>query len=234
MGFGTRKGRRTNGSGSGAASYDELRRVMVRDQIRSRGIVTPRLLEALLEVPRHEFIPEEFAHLAYADQPLPIGAGQTISQPFIVAAMTDALELTGSERVLEVGTGSGYQAALLAQLAREVFSIESHPELAREAEQRLHQMGYTNVRVRAGDGTLGWPEAAPFDGIIVTAAAPSLPPPLVEQLAEGGRLVIPVGEEHQQELLQVIRRGEEVVQRSLHYVRFVPLVGQYGWQRPPG
>jgi len=213
---------------------DEARREMVAEQIRERGIVTPAVLEAFLAVPRHEFVPPEYLPLAYTDQPLPIGEGQTISQPFMVAAMTEALELTGSERVLEVGTGSGYQAAVLSRLAREVFSVESHASLAEAAAERLTRLGCTNVHIRTGDGTLGWPEHAPYDAIVVTAAAPRVPPPLADQLAEGGRLVIPVGDEHQQELLRLRKKGAQMLSEVLHYCRFVPLVGRYGWPAAGG
>ena len=209
--------------------FAELRRQMVDEQIRERGIGSPRVLEALLAVPRHLFVPAESMSAAYADQPLPIGEGQTISQPFMVAAMTDALELCGNECVLEVGTGSGYQAALLSLLAAEVYTIESHASLALAARERLELLGYSNVHAHAGDGTLGLPAAAPFNAIVVTAAAPRIPSPLVEQLAEGGRLVIPVGRPDQQELLQVRKTGGQTTSRVLHYCRFVPLVGRHGW-----
>jgi protein-L-isoaspartate(D-aspartate) O-methyltransferase len=212
------------------AAFAELRRTMVGEQIRERGVSSPRVLEALLVVPRHKFVPEEAVGAAYADQPLPIGEGQTISQPYMVAVMTEALELTGSERVLEVGTGSGYQAAVLSRLAREVYTVESHASLAVAARRRLARLDYGNVHVHAGDGTLGLPDAAPFDGIVVTAAAPKIPPPLLEQLAEGGRLVIPVGQADHQELLQVRKIGGETISRVLHYCRFVPLMGRYGWR----
>jgi protein-L-isoaspartate(D-aspartate) O-methyltransferase len=206
------------------------RRAMVEEQIRGRGVGSPRLLEALLTVPRHKFVPEESIGAAYADQPVPIGEGQTISQPYMVAVMTEALELTGTERVLEVGTGSGYQAAVLSLLAREIYSVESHAALAVAARRRLARLGYRNVYVHAGDGTLGLPEFALFDAIVVTAAAPKIPPPLLEQLAEGGRMVIPVGQSENQELLQVRKVGGETTSRVLHYCRFVPLVGRHGWR----
>ncbi len=212
------------------ADFAELRRAMVDEQIRERGVSSPRLVEALLAVPRHRFVPEESVSAAYADQPLPIGQGQTISQPYMVAVMTEALELTGSERVLEVGTGSGYQAAVLSLLAREVYTVESNTSLAMAARRRLARLGYANVHVHAGDGTLGLPELAPFDAIVVAAAAPKTPPPLIEQLAEGGRLVIPVGQADHQELLQVRKTGGQTTSRVLHYCRFVPLVGRYGWR----
>jgi len=217
-----------------AENLAEQRRAMVEEQLRERGVGSPRVLEAMLAVPRHLFVPAECIAGAYADQPLPIGEGQTISQPYMVAVMTEALELTDDERVLEIGTGSGYQAAVLSLLAREVYTIESHASLSLAARQRLAQLGYKNVHVHTGDGTLGLPELAPFDGIVVTAAAPRVPPPLVEQLAEGGRLVIPVGQSDQQELLQVRKTGDRTISRVLHYCRFVPLVGRYGWQQSNG
>ena len=207
----------------------EQRRAMVREQIRDRGIVAPRLLEAFLSVPRHLFVPEEFRSAAYADQPLPIGEGQTISQPFMVAAMTAALELAGTERVLEIGTGSGYQAAVLSLLALEVHSVERSAALAEAAQARLLELGYRNVHVHVGDGSLGWPDAAPYHASIVTAGAPRVPAPLVEQLVEGGRLVVPVGDAQQQELLLVRRYGAKTTSQLLHYCRFVPLVGRHGW-----
>jgi protein-L-isoaspartate(D-aspartate) O-methyltransferase len=215
-----------------AQEYSELRRAMVREQIRDRGIRARNVLDAMLAVPRHLFVPEEFRAAAYADQPLPIGEGQTISQPFMVAAMTVALELTGTERVLEIGTGSGYQAAILSLLAQELHTVERSTTLAQRAAERLTHLGYANVHVHAADGTLGWAEAAPYEGIIVTAAAPRVPPPLVEQLADGGRLVIPVGDEYQQELLLVRKAGEQTTSQVLHYCRFVPLVGLHGWHEP--
>jgi protein-L-isoaspartate(D-aspartate) O-methyltransferase len=208
-----------------------LRRAMVEEQIRRRGISTPRVLEAFLAVPRHEFVPHALSALAYSDGPLSIGEGQTISQPFMVAAMTDALELTGDERALEIGTGSGYQAALLSRLAREVHSIERNAALAEAARERLARLGYANVTVHQGDGTLGLPEQAPFAAIVVTAASPGIPPPLIEQLAEGGRLVIPVGDAQQQECLLVRKVAGGTSQTLLHYCRFVPLVGRHGWQQ---
>jgi len=212
------------------AVFAEQRRAMVDEQIRERGVCSPRLIQALLAVPRHKFVPEESVGAAYADQPLPIGEGQTISQPYMVAVMTEAMELTGNERVLEVGTGSGYQAAVLSRLAREVYTVEAHTSLATAARHRLARLGYHNVHVHAGDGTLGLPEFAPFDAIVVTAAAPKIPPPLIELLAEGGRLVIPVGQSDHQELLQVRKTGGEITSLVLHYCRFVPLVGRHGWR----
>jgi protein-L-isoaspartate(D-aspartate) O-methyltransferase len=206
------------------------RHEMVGRQLRKRGIRDERVLAAMLSVPRHEFVAPEFAADAYSDHPLPIGHGQTISQPFMVAAMAEALELSGSERVLEIGAGSGYQAAVLSLLAREVHTVEMQEDLAREGAERLRRLGYSNVRVHVGDGTLGWPEEAPFDAIVVTAAAPEIPPPLAAQLANGGRLIIPVGTPEEQRLLRVEKRDNEFSTRPLYHCRFVPLLGQYGWK----
>jgi protein-L-isoaspartate(D-aspartate) O-methyltransferase len=197
---------------------------MVKEQIEGRGIKDPLTLAALRKVPRHLFVPPSAAGEAYGDSPLPIGHGQTISQPYIVAFMTEALGLRGGESVLEVGTGSGYQAAVLAEIAGKVHTIEIVPELAEEARERLARLGYRNVEVRAGDGYLGWPEAAPFDAIIVGAAAPRIPEPLKQQLKDGGRLVLPVGDEYQ-ELIVVTRRGSLYDERRVLPVRFVPMTG---------
>jgi protein-L-isoaspartate(D-aspartate) O-methyltransferase len=212
--------------------FAALRRDMADHQIRSRGIRDPRVLEAMSTVPRHEFVPPEERALAYSDQPLPIGEGQTISQPFMVAAMAEAMELAGNERVLEVGTGCGYQAAVLALLARDVYTVEFQAALAEAARERLARLGYGNVYVKIGDGTLGWPEAAPYDAILVTAGAPSMPPPLLEQLAEGGRLVIPIGTPEFQELRRVRKKEGRTTQEVLYDCRFVPLLGRYGWRDP--
>lgn len=217
------------------ARVDEFaaaRRAMVEDQIRKRGVVSPRVLEAMLSVPRHEFVPDQFRNDAYADKPLPIGEGQTISQPFMVGAMTEALELTGSERVLEIGTGSGYQAAVLSLLAREVISVESHTSLALAAQERLMRLGYANVHVHNGDGSPGFADAAPYDAILITAAAPGIPALLAGQVREGGRLVIPVGSQENQELLQARKEDGVLHSRVLFDCRFVPLLGRYGWSRP--
>jgi len=202
---------------------------MVERQIRARGISSSRVLEAMMAVPRHEFVPASMRAEAYADKAISIGEGQTISQPYMVAAMTDALELTGNERVLEVGTGSGYQAAVLSLLAREVLSVESHPTLARAAQQRLERLGFTNVHVHTGDGSVGLAEAGPFDAILITAAAPEVPPLLGAQLREGGRLVAPIGSHVDQELVQVRKVNGELRSRALFGCRFVPLVGRHGW-----
>jgi protein-L-isoaspartate(D-aspartate) O-methyltransferase len=217
---------------AGVDKFAAARRAMVEEQIRRRGIASPRVLEAMLSVRRHEFVPAEFQADAYADKPLPIGEGQTISQPFMVAAMSEALELAGSERVLEIGTGSGYQAAVLSRLAREVISIESHTSLALAAQERLARLGYANVHVHNGDGSLGFADAAPYEAILITAAAPEIPPLLAGQLCEGGRLVIPVGSQENQELLQARKESGGLHSRVLFDCRFVPLLGRYGWSRP--
>jgi protein-L-isoaspartate(D-aspartate) O-methyltransferase len=208
---------------------ESARSDMVERQLRKRDIRSPRVLEAMNSVPRHLFVPPEHIGDAYADTPLPIGVGQTISQPFMVAAMAEALLLEGSEKVLEIGAGSGYQAAVLSLLAREVIAIESQPALADVARSRLAKLGYNNVRVETGDGSLGWPPDAPYDAILVTAAAPYVPPPLLEQLADRGRLVIPVGPAEQQELLRIIKREGRTTRESLFACRFVPLLGRFGW-----
>jgi len=203
--------------------------MMVRHQLAARGIQDARLLEAMVKVPRHLFVPPEYMDQAYADSPLPIGGGQTISQPFMVAWMTELLTLTGREKVLEVGTGSGYQAAILSLLADKVTSIERSRELAAEARKRLGRLGYGSVEVIEGDGSKGYPEEAPYDGIIVTAGAPEIPRPLTEQLADSGRLIIPVGGSGSQVLILAKRQGDKVVTRELGSCAFVPLVGRYGW-----
>jgi protein-L-isoaspartate(D-aspartate) O-methyltransferase len=193
-----------------------------------RDHIDPRVLEVMGAIPRHEFVPEDLREVGYEDRPLPIGYGQTISQPFIVALMTDILNLGRTSVVLEVGTGSGYQAAVAAALVRQVYTIEIIPGLARRAADRLRQLGYTNIAARVGDGYFGWPEVAPFDGIIVTAAAAHIPPPLLQQLRPGGRMVIPVGPPLGQQHLTVVERGADgrVKTRQLFPVKFVPLTGQ--------
>ena len=198
---------------------------MVREQIEARGVEDARVLDAMRRVPRERFVPGATVREAYGDHPLSIGFGQTISQPYVVAFMTEALRLTGGERVLEVGSGSGYQSAILAELAERVFSIEIVPELAARSERVLADLGYDNVQVRCGDGYEGWPEEAPFDAILVAAAAGHTPPKLVEQLATGGRMILPVGGEEQRlVLLRNTRRG--IRMRNVLPVRFVPMVGR--------
>lgn len=199
------------------------RDAMVADQIVPRGITDPGVLAALRRVPRHRFVPDSHARFAYADRPLPIGHGQTISQPAVVAFMTEALELQGREKVLEIGTGSGYQAAVLAELAERVFTIELVEPLAKQAAQRLAELGYVNVTVQAGDGYRGWPEEAPFDAIIVTAATDQVPQPLLDQLALGGRLILPLGDFFQK--LTLYHRTKDGYERTdLIPVRFVPML----------
>jgi len=209
--------------------YTAERRVMIRTQLQRRGITDRRVLQAMREVPRHAFVPPEWRHEAYSDRPLPIADDQTISQPYMVAIMTQSLALQGHERVLEVGTGSGYQVAVLSRLAAQVYSIEYFPDLAETARAVLQRLGYTNVQVMTGDGGLGLPAHAPYHGILVAAAAPHVPQSLLGQLAEGGRLVIPVGSVASQELLIITRHGDDYPQARSVPCRFVPLLGQEGW-----
>jgi protein-L-isoaspartate(D-aspartate) O-methyltransferase len=206
------------------------RRRMVHEQLVARGIRDKRVIDAMMKVPRHLFMEEGLWHQAYGDFPLPIGEGQTISQPYIVALMTEALQLTGGEKVLEIGTGSGYQAAVLAELTKQVFSIERISTVASKARKILDALGYANVLIRVSDGTHGWPEEAPFAGIIVTAGAPEIPHTIVEQLEVGGRLVIPVGDEYSQTLLKVVKKEQGYKREDLGGVRFVKLIGDYGWK----
>lgn len=216
---------------TGSPAQRAVRERMVREQIQAREVRDLRVLEAMRKIPRHLFVPPEMQSYAYEDTPLPIGQGQTISQPYVVAFMTEALELKPPDHVLEIGTGSGYQAAILAQLAREVYSIEIVEALAKEARERLARLGASNVHVRSGDGYRGWPEAAPFDAIIVTAAPDHVPQPLVDQLREGGRLVIPVGQ-GEQSLIRIRRTPRGVERETLIPVRFVPMTGEA--ERRPG
>ena len=222
------EGTGSDGTGAEAAAAEDpfaaARESMVRDQIEARGVTDRRLLDALRRVPRHRFVPDNARHAAYDDYPLAIGHGQTISQPFVVAFMTEALELSGDETVLEVGTGSGYQAAILGELAARVFTIEIVPELAEGAREVLRDLDHANVEVRAGDGYVGWPEEAPFDAILVAAAPDHVPPILLEQLAVGGRMILPVGE-NVQELVLIRRTEGGLEQESVLPVRFVPMTG---------
>ena len=206
--------------------YASLRQQMVETQLRLRGIADERVLQAMLHVPRHEFAPERFRDQAYEDHPLPIGEGQTISQPYIVALMLEALGISPRDRVLEVGTGSGYATALVAELAAEVISIERHASLAEQARQLLGRMGYANAKVLVGDGSRGVPEFAPYDAIMVSAAAPRLPQELIDQLGDGGRMIIPVGEEDAQQLQFIYKEDGRVVTRMRELCRFVPLVSE--------
>jgi protein-L-isoaspartate(D-aspartate) O-methyltransferase len=210
--------------------YSNLRSRMVTEQIIERGIRDERLLDALRQLPRHWFVPEEYANIAYSDSPLPIGRGQTISQPYIVALMTELLVLQGNENVLEVGTGSGYQAALLAMLAHQVHTIERHASLAENAIKALERLNINNVVVHIGDGSLGLPEYAPFQAIMITAAAPRVPQPLFDQLDEGGRLVLPEGGAGGQILDRWRNEDGEFVQEHVTPVAFVPLRGKHGWK----
>lgn len=209
-------------------SYTEAREAMVADQIEARGVSDPLVLAAMRRLPRHRFVPEEFLRQAYADHPLPIGYGQTISQPYIVALMTEALKVKPGQSVLEIGTGSGYQAAVLGEMGLEVYTVEIIPELAQQAARRLADLGYTNIHVRQADGYYGWSEHAPYDAIIVTAAPDHLPQPLAHQLKEGGRLVIPIGPQGAVQTLWLFeKQGGELLATNLGAVRFVPLTGQH-------
>ena len=212
------------------AEHEVARQRMLQEQIMARGIHEPHLLAAMGKIPRHRFVPQDELAWAYADCPLPIGHWQTISQPYIVALMTELLDLQPQDRVLEVGTGSGYQAAVLGQLVREVHTLEMIPELAAQAAKILAELDYANIHVHEGDGTLGWLPAAPYDAILVAAAAPAVPPPLLEQLADGGRLVLPVGERGRQSLEVWLRKGKDYEKREELAVAFVPLRGEHGWK----
>jgi protein-L-isoaspartate(D-aspartate) O-methyltransferase len=206
------------------------RKKMVQEQLVARGIKDKRVLDAMMKVPRHLFVEEGLWHQAYGDFPLPIGQGQTISQPYIVALMTEALQLTGDEKVLEIGTGSGYQGAILAELTNQVFSIERISSMASKARKILDELGYADILIQVSDGTVGWHEEAPFSGIIVTAGAPEIPSTLVQQLQVRGRLVIPVGDEYSQTLLKVVKQEKGYKKEDLGGVRFVKLIGDHGWK----
>jgi protein-L-isoaspartate(D-aspartate) O-methyltransferase len=213
----------------------QQRQQMVEQQIRGRGIHDPAILAAMAEVPRELFVVPEYRAQAYDDTPLPIPAGQTISQPYVVALMIEALQLTMADRVLEIGTGSGYAAAVLSRIAREVYTVERHQELVVYARERFLELGYHNVKVHHGDGTLGWPEHAPYNGIVVAAGGPQIPLSLRQQLAPGGRMLIPVGRHRErQQLVRITRHNEgHFKQEKLGHVRFVPLIGREGWRRRP-
>lgn len=210
-------------------TFAEIRSRMVDTQLASRDIVDGRVLEVFRKIPRHLFVKESLWQDAYGDFPLPIGCGQTISQPYMVALMTQCLELKGEEKVLEIGTGSGYQTAILAELSKEVYSVERYEELTSNAKNILDQLGYTNIHIKTEDGTLGWEEFSPYDGIIVTAGAPDVPKTLKDQLKDGGRLVIPVGGTYSQVLTVVRRKGDRFTETQICGCVFVPLVGRYGW-----
>jgi len=207
------------------------RNKMVDTQLIPRGINDPKVLDAMRKVPRHLFVDEALWSQAYGDYPLPIGHGQTISQPYIVALMTQALELKGPEKVLEVGTGSGYQTAILAEIVKRVYSVERIGALLMRARRVLDKLGYKNIALKLDDGTWGWPEHSPYDAIIVTAAAPKVPEKLLEQLAPFGRLIIPVGDEYSQELQKYVKVNDHFVKESLGGVRFVKLIGEHGWKQ---
>lgn len=211
-------------------SFLTVRQQMVNDQIIIRGVKDIKTIDALLEVPRHLFVPKDQLNFAYEDYPLPIGYGQTISQPYIVALMTELLELKGGEKVLEIGTGSGYQTAILAKIAKEVYSVERINELFVQAEQTLKNMKFSNIHLFYSDGTLGLSEYAPYQGIIVTASAPLIPEPLIEQLDEEGKLVIPLGEKFGQTLIRIKKKNKKIYQENITGCSFVPLIGEKGWQ----
>jgi protein-L-isoaspartate(D-aspartate) O-methyltransferase len=217
-----------------AIDFAALREDMVRRQIAARGVRDRRVLEAMRTVPREVFVPERLAEFAYDDTPLPIGEEQTISQPYVVALMLEGLELRPGDKVLEIGAGSGYAAAVLSRIAREVWAIERHESLARQAQARMERLGYSNVHIMHGDGTLGWPEHAPYDAVVVAAGGPEVPQALLDQLAAGGRLVIPIGPDPRtQSLVRVRHRAEGAyVREDLGAVRFVPLIGAQGWREP--
>jgi len=212
-------------------SYAGQRRKMVEEQLVERGVKDLRLLEAMSRVPRHLFAQDSLQHRAYGDTPLPIGENQTLSQPYIVGAMTEALELKGEERVLEIGTGSGYQTAIIAELARQVFTIERLNNLSRKAQKILEGLNYMNIVFKMFDGTYGWPDQAPFDAILITASAREIPESLIKQLGDGGRLVAPIGETDKQKLVVLTKKGDRVSRKNLGDCKFVPLIGKYGWSQ---
>ncbi|MDD4979928.1 MAG: protein-L-isoaspartate(D-aspartate) O-methyltransferase [Candidatus Omnitrophica bacterium] len=209
--------------------YEILRKRMVEEQLIGRGIRDKKVLEAFGKVERHKFVPEDLRMNAYADFPIPLDEGQTISQPYIVALMTECLNLSPKDKILEIGTGSGYQTAILAELAGEVYSVERFEALAEKARTLLNSLGYKNIKIKAGDGTLGWKEEAPFDKIIVTASSPKIPPPLTEELGENGKLILPLGENFSQTLTLVEKKEGKLQPLNICGCVFVPLIGKYGW-----
>jgi len=210
--------------------FQELRDIMVKTQLIPRGIKDKRVLDAMKKVPRHLFVEESMQHRAYDDMALTIGEGQTISQPYMVAVMTELLELKGDERVLEIGTGSGYQAAVLAELAKEIYTIERVTVLSEQAEKRFHALGYKNIHVKVSDGTSGWPEKSPFDRIIVTAGTPKVPEPLLEQLSEKGIIIAPVGDRFSQQIIKIVKSKGKLTESFHTPCVFVPLIGAHGWK----
>jgi len=218
---------------SSPSTFDINRERMIEEQLAPRGITAPRVLEAMRTVPRHLFVEDAIRAQAYGDFPLPIGSGQTISQPYIVALMTQALQLAGTEKVLEIGTGSGYQAAILSRLCLKVYTVERLDALVGRARKVFDRLRYYNIISRIDDGTIGWPAEAPFDGIIVTAGGPRIPEPLIAQLADPGRLVMPVGGQDVQELQVVDKRDGDITLTTIERVRFVDLIGAHAWPPPP-
>ncbi|MCD6170075.1 MAG: protein-L-isoaspartate(D-aspartate) O-methyltransferase [Candidatus Latescibacteria bacterium] len=210
--------------------YATLREEMVVTQLEARDITNPEVLQAMRMVPRHRFVDRSLWHQAYDDRPLPIGQGQTISQPYMVALMTQCLQPSKDHGVLEVGTGSGYQAAILAEIVRQVFTIERNPELSQKAQILLEELGYRNIRFKIGDGTLGWEQFSPYDRILVTAGAPDIPTSLLDQLSDSGKMVIPVGGAYYQDLMLIEKEGKKVRKRDVCGCTFVPLVGKQGWE----
>ncbi|MGK5593885.1 MAG: protein-L-isoaspartate(D-aspartate) O-methyltransferase [Parachlamydiaceae bacterium] len=211
-------------------AFEAVRLEMVERTIQARGITDPLIIESFKKVPRHEFVPADLHYAAYFDSPLPIGEEQTISQPFIVALMTAAAKINSESKILEIGTGSGYACAILAHIAKQVYSVERIETLGKQAKERLQRLGLSNIEVKIDDGTLGWPEKGPFDAIIATAAAPIVPESLKAQLKDGGRLIIPVGGLYGQQLLRLTKNKDQLIQEILEPVRFVPLIGKEGWQ----
>jgi protein-L-isoaspartate(D-aspartate) O-methyltransferase len=210
--------------------FKEIREFMLKTQLISRGIKDEIVLNAMKKVPRHLFVDDSMQNKAYEDTALPIGEGQTISQPYMVAVMTELLELKGNEKVLEIGTGSGYQTAILAELAKEVYTVERVAVLAKRSEERLHSLGYNNIHIKVGDGTIGWAEESPFNRILITAGCPKIPNSLIEQIAEGGIIIAPVGDRFSQQLLKVRKSKDKLLEQYHTPCVFVPLIGAYGWK----